>query len=313
MISGRVALVTGGSGFIGTHLSASLARQGCFVHSVSRTTEPREIGRIRHWAGDLSDLASTRNILSVTRPDIIFHLAGYVSGSRELSSVLPAFRDNLATTLHLLMAAAELGCQRLILAGSLEEPGPGSSVVIPCSPYAASKLAATAYGQMFHSLYGLPVVVARLFMVYGPGQDDHRKLIPYVISCLLKNEAPALTSGYRLVDWIFVQDVVEGLLAVAQAQGIEGQTIDIGSGNLVSIRHTVEYLVEIVNPNIRPAFGVLPDRPMEQVRAANISESKGQTGWYPQTSLAEGLRRTAYWYQRREEAGISVAEKEIAQ
>lgn len=297
-ISGCVALVTGGSGFIGTHLCAALEKEHCSIHAVSRKAAAEKKGGVRYWKGDVSDLATGRRILAETRPDIIFHLAGYVSGSRDISSVLPAFRDNLTSTIHLLIAAAELGCQRIVLAGSLEEPGPDSSVATPCSPYAASKLAATSYGRMFHALYGLPVVVARLFMVYGPGQADHKKLVPYVIHSFLHKQVPRVSSGSRLVDWIFVQDVVEGLLSAAGAHGIEGDTVEIGSGHLVSVRDVVERLTQLLGRGVQPEYGAVPDRPMERIRAADVSRTTHLTGWFPHTQLEEGLRKTALWYAR---------------
>lgn len=295
-ISGRVALVTGGSGFIGTHLCAALEKENCSIHAVSRKAEPGKKGNVRYWKGDVSDLATARRILAAIRPEVIFHLAGYVSGSRAISSVLPAFRDNLTSTIHLLIAAAELGCQRIVLAGSLEEPGPDSSVATPCSPYAASKLAATSYARMFYALYGLPVVVARMFMVYGPGQADHTKLIPYVIRSFLQNHIPLISSGARLVDWIFVQDVVEGLICAAQTDGLEGDTVELGSGHVVSVRDVVERLTQMFGHDIQPEYGAIPDRPMERIRAAEVERTARQTGWFPHTSLDEGLRQTALWY-----------------
>jgi UDP-glucose 4-epimerase len=306
-ISGQTALVTGGTGFIGSRLCKALSRAGCGVHSVSRRAEPHEEGNVRWWSGDFAETTTARKILTAVRPDLIFHLAGHVSGARDVARILPTFRDNLTSTVNLLTEAAEIGCRRILLAGSQEEPGPGTSQALPCSPYAASKLAASAYGRMFHALYGVPVVHLRLFMVYGPGQTDLRKLVPYVILSLLKNEAPLLSCGSRLVDWIYVEDVVEALLAATQTPGIEGTTIDIGSGNLISVREIASHLTRLINANKQPTFGVLPERPMEQVCAANLAETKALIGWEPQTSIAEGLRQTVAWYERQMDHEILAA------
>jgi nucleoside-diphosphate-sugar epimerase len=92
-----------------------------------------------------------------------------------------------------------------------------------CSPYAAAKFAASAYGRMFHALYHTPVTILRLFMVYGPGQQDLRKLVPYVTLALLKGEMPRVSSGVREVDRIYVDDVAAGYLAAATATGVEGE------------------------------------------------------------------------------------------
>jgi nucleoside-diphosphate-sugar epimerase len=126
-----------------------------------------------------------------------------------------------------------------------------------------------------------------------------RKIVPSVILSLLRGEAPQLTSGARLVDWIYVEDIVEGLLAAAQASGVEGQTIDLGSGELVSIRTLVEHLVRLINPQLQPLFGALPDRPLEQIRVANTANAAALLGWESATSLEEGLKRTVDWYEER--------------
>jgi len=150
---------------------------------------------------------------------------------------------------------------------------------------------------MFHALYQTPVTMARLYMVYGPGQQDLRKLIPYVTLALLRKEAPRLTSGQRQVDWIYVGDVVDGLLAIAKAPDVEGDTIDLGSGVLVPIRTVVQELVKIIDSDVKPLLGSVPDRPMEQVRVADISDTHEKIGWRPATSLQEGLQRTVDWYR----------------
>jgi nucleoside-diphosphate-sugar epimerase len=239
-----------------------------------------------------------RALFKAARPDYVFHLASHVAGSRAIDLVLPTFSANLTSTVNLLTAATELGCERILLTGSLEEPDPGPNHAVPSSPYAAAKFAASAYGRMFHALYETPVAILRLYMVYGPGQQDLKKLVPYVTLSLLKGETPQLSSGVRQVDWVFVDDVVEGFLAAATATGIEGNTIDIGTGQLASVRTVVEHLFELVRPGEVPAFGALTDRSLEQVRVADVEASFRRIGWRPQVSLHEGLRRTVEWYQK---------------
>lgn len=100
------------------------------------------------------------------------------------------------------------------------------------------------------------------------------------------------------MDWIFVEDVVEGLMRCASTPGIEGETVDFGSGELVTIRAVVEQLAAIISPQTSPDFGALPDRPYEQVRQANVAHAKALTGWEPSVPLAEGLRQTVDHYRR---------------
>lgn len=293
------ALVTGASGFIGSHLCQRLVHAGYTVHAVSRQAS-REYGNdntdMRWWQADLADSVAVHDIISHIKPDVVFHLASCVHGARDSQHVLPMFQSNLMSTVNLLTALSDIGCQRIVLTGSLEEPDPRDSHAVPCSPYAAAKWASSAYARMFHALYQLPIVVLRVFMVYGPAQQDVNKLIPYAIRTLLRQEAPKLSSGQRQVDWVYVADVVEACLAAVHAAGIEGQTIDVGSGVLTSIRVMVEHLVRIVNPQIEPLFGALPERPLEQVRVADTARSQALMHWQPSTALEVGLENTVAWY-----------------
>lgn len=295
-ISGQTILVTGASGFIGSHLCLSLYRNGAEVHGVSRKILHRDEHFLHWWQGDLTDIGTVRNLLTTIKPDIIFHLASLVSGSRDLNMVMPMFQNNLTTTLNFLTIATECGCHRIILTGSMEEPESDSMKIIPSSPYAAAKWSCSAYARMFNALYKTPVVIARLFMVYGPGQKDVSKLVPYVILSLLNNQAPRLSSGTRKVDWIYIEDVVRGLVSLAKTPGIEGETIDLGSGSVVSIRQVVDLLHGIINSEAAPLFGAISDRPLEQVKAADIADTFLKTGWRPVTSLEKGLKLTVEWY-----------------
>ncbi len=298
-LSGQRVLITGASGFIGSHLCFRLCKSGVEVHAISRINRSGEKGGPYWWQGDLAEIEQVRNLLRNIKPDLIFHLASYVAGARDASSVMTTFRNNLVSTVNLLTVVNEIGCKRMILAGSLEEPEQRNLLAIPCSPYAVAKWAGSAYARMFHALYQLPVVILRIFMVYGPAQQDLQKLIPYTILSLLRGEVPKLTSGQRPVDWIYVEDVVEGFLAAAQAADIEGNTIDIGSGNLVSIRAIVENLVRLINPQIQPLFGALSERPFEQIRVADTARSYALIGWKATTALEEGLKRTVDWYRQQ--------------
>jgi len=294
-LSTSVALVTGGVGFIGSALSAALDRLGSEVHTVSRRPSvPTKRGR--HWQVDLSDAAAVENLVRETKPQYVFHLASHVMGAPDLHHVLPAFQSNLQTTVNLLCALAEAGCTRMITTGSLVEPEKGARG-IPNSPYAAAKWASSDYARMFHALYAFPVSIARVFMVYGPAQQDMTKLVPYVIRCLLNGEAPKVTSGKHRIDWIFVDDVVQGFLKLAVASGAEGESVDLGSGAPITIRELVDTICRLMDAQVRPEYGALPDRPMEPIRVADIASCARQIGWSPKIGLQEGLRRTIDWYR----------------
>jgi len=297
-LSGQRILITGASGFLGSHLGRRLAQVGCEVHAISRKRHSI-VDCLRWWQGDLTDIVTVRKLLLAIKPDVIFHLSGIVTASPDLQLVLPTFHTLLTSTVNMLMMATEIGCRRVVLAASLTEPDPGDVDPTPGSPYAAAKWASSAYGRLFHRLYGTSVVVVRPFMTYGPNQNS-QKLIPYVILALLQSESPKISSGDWRADWIYVEDVVDGFLAAAHISGIEGRTIDLGSGTLTAVREVVQRIVKIVDPKAEPEFGARPNRPSEQVRIADTAYAYEKLGWTPKTSLDEGLRRTVSWY--REEA-----------
>lgn len=301
-------LVTGASGFIGSHLCRHLRGLGSVVHATSRTGRVSEPGGLRWWQADLGDVATARDLIATVKPDIIFHLSGMVGASPNLELVLPTFHSLLTSTVNLLTVAAEGGRHRIVLVASLTEPQPGHGEQMPGSPYAAAKWASSTYGRMFHRLYGTPCVMVRPFMAYGPAQD-HNKLIPAVILSLLKGEAPKLSSGQWQADWIYIDDVIEGFLKAALAPKIDGLTIDLGSGTLVSVRDVVHQLVGVIDSKTKPLFGALPDRPFEPMRMADTADTYERIGWKPSTSLISGLRQTVDWY--RGQSAASVGAKDL--
>jgi nucleoside-diphosphate-sugar epimerase len=191
----------------------------------------------------------------------------------------------------------EAGGCRIVLAGSMQEPHTEDPAAVPCSPYAASKWACTGYARMCHGLYQLPVIIARPFMVYGPGQWDLSKLLPYVITSLLQNKSPRVSSGSRALDWVFVDDVVTGLLMVADSTAMDARTIDLGTGHLVTISDMLQRVAQLISGAKGIEFGAIADRPLERPHAARISETRRLTGWSPSTSLDVGLARTIAWYR----------------
>ncbi|MDF5755027.1 NAD-dependent epimerase/dehydratase family protein [Spongiactinospora sp. TRM90649] len=302
---GKRVLVTGATGFVGGRLAARLGSLDAEVHAVSRRPQPQASGEVWHTA-DLTDPEAAGNLIRSARPDVLFHLASEVSGTRDANAVLPTLHANLGAAVNLLTAVATTRPgTRVVLAGSVEESREGDAT--PCSPYAAAKTAATSYARMFHGLWGVPVSVLRVAMVYGPGNDEPRRLVPYVTRALLRGEDPALSSGTRLIDWVYVEDVVDAFLAAAAAEKAAGGVFDVGAGERVSIRETVERLARIVGGSGRPNFGALPDRPLDNPQIADIASAEEVLGWSPATPLGDGLRATVAWYaDRSRDAAASV-------
>jgi UDP-glucose 4-epimerase len=285
--SDRRVLVTGATGFIGVQLCQSLEVRGARLLRVARSL-----------GTDVTDTALVDRIVGDFKPQSVFHLASRVTGSRNVAEVLPTFRDNLLSTVNLLAAAHRHGVERMLCMGSLQEPDVNNPRPAN-SPYAASKQAATAYVEMFASLYGLSVTIARLFMVYGPGQTDDTKVLPYVITRLLGGQPAELSNCRHSFDWIHVRDVVDALLAIHEARNIDGIAVDIGTGRLTSVRDVVSTVAATLDSKDLLKFGVLEDRTGEPLRCANVAATSRTIGWHHRIDLAEGLRETVAWYQHR--------------
>jgi len=203
-------MVTGASGFIGMAVCRHLLRAGAKVHGTSRKAVEIDDDSWSFSVADLADPDAVDQLIDDQRPDFVIHLASCVTGKRELEWVRETLTANLQAAVNVLVAAERAGVEKVILAGSLEEPDEAEASPIPASPYAASKWCASGYARMMHALYGTRIAIARIFMVYGPGQQDLRKLVPYVCLSAARSESPQLMSGGRPVDWVYIDDVADG-------------------------------------------------------------------------------------------------------
>jgi len=296
-IAGKRFLVTGASGFIGHALCARLLEQGAEVHGTSRRRVDFESDKWIHASVDLTIAEDVDELVSLAKPDYIVHLASCVTGKREIDWIRETFAGNLQSAVNVLVAAQKVGVEKTVLAGSLEEPGASDSASVAASPYAASKWCASAYARTMHALYGTRSAVARIFMVYGPGQQDLTKLVPYVCLSAARSEAPELMSGGRQVDWIYIDDVVDGLIRLAQAGPDDGAHVDIGSGELVTTGDVAKSICSRAGTGVAPVLGAVPDRAMEQVRKADTDATSAILGWRPAVGLDAGLERTYDWYK----------------
>lgn len=164
------------------------------------------------------------------------------------------------------------------------------------SPYAAAKAAATGYARMFHAQCDLPVTVLRIAMVYGPDQPNTRKLVPYAIRCLADGIAPALGSGTRPIDWVYVVDVCDAMVRAATCQGAPGRVLDIGSGRTTTVAGIVRALADLLHYQGPLTFGEVADRRHDVAHVADTGPAAHHLGWRAKTPLHTGLARTLAWY-----------------
>ncbi len=271
---------------------------------MSRTTQPEDGRGIRWWRTDLEDLDAVAELFASIEPEIVIHLGGCVTGQPSPELVLPTLRSNLLTTVSVLESARRVGCHRVLVPVSAVEPELGPDEAPPPSPYAASKWASWGYTRMFHALWDVPAVLVRPTQVYGPGQSDRRKLIPHVVTSLRDGVSPRVTSGRDRYDWVYIDDVVDAMLLALAADNVVGETVEIGSGDVVSVRELVERLGKVVDPSVELALGDMPDRPSPPARAADVARTQKLLGWRATTGLDKGLEQTVAWLRREMSVGM---------
>ncbi len=252
---------------------------------------------------DVRDPQSVAGAVRSSSPEVVFHLAA-VGATEPGIPPLPALRVNVEGTVHLLEALHRQGVQRVVLVGTCHEYGAREARegLDPFNFYAASKAAAWAFARAYWRACGLPVVTVRLFQVYGPGQPA-QTLIPSAIRAALSGADFRMTPGEQQRDFIYVEDVVEGLMAAATAPSIEGESLDLGTGRACSILQAVERIWELTGARGRILAGAIPYRPGEVMRfVADADHTARLTGWRAAVDLEEGLRRTIYEIRRHGDA-----------
>ena len=169
---------------------------------------------------------------------------------------------------------------------------------MPASPYAAAKVAATQYVRMFQLLFGVPATIARIFLSYGPGQAEE-KLIPYLLHALDQGETPRIASPERVCDFVYVMDVVRGLLAMGLEPGIEGRIVDLGTGRGTSVGALPALLLELMTGGgaVEVEIDARSGRVGERAQLADIGATRRALGWEPRWSLEAGLLETAKAYK----------------
>jgi len=293
-LSGRRVLVTGASGFVGSLLVARLDQLGADVHGLARNLSRIPPG-IRGWAVDLRHSDAVRAAMDAIRPEYVFHLAAFVTARPDRGLIRPMFEHTLMGTVHLLHAIADMRCRRVVLMSSAESQSASRSA--PNSPYAAAKKSAEVFAEMFHRAYGMPTVTLRPTLVYGPGQPQD-KLLPYIITSLLRGTEPSLINPDRICDVLFVRDLIDAICLAATVNDIEGKSIDIGSGTRISIGDLAQRVAGLFNKRCSHA----PSEPRllnESDLVVDTNSAFRLLSWRAQWTLHEGLWATLPAYAPR--------------
>jgi nucleoside-diphosphate-sugar epimerase len=303
-------LVTGGAGFIGSHLSEELVRRGERVRVVdSLITGHREnlahVPGVEFVEGDLADLSVARR--AVEGVDYVLHQAAIPSVPRSVSDPITSNRANIDASLNVLVAARDAGVKRVVYAGSSSAYGDTPTLpkredmpTRPLSPYALQKLVAEQYLAMFTRLYGLDTVTTRYFNVFGPRQDPsspYSGVISLFITALLSGGRPVIYGdGEQTRDFTYVANVVDGVLRACHAPRAAGQMMNVATGGRISLNQLLSTLCDLVGVTVTPEY--------REARAGDVRDSQADialaselTGYTPIVDLREGLAKTLAWYK----------------
>jgi len=307
-------LVTGGAGFIGSHLAEELSRRGDRVRVVDSliTGKRRNLAHLADVElieGDLADADVARR--AVDGVEYVLHQAAIPSVPRSVNDPVTSNRSNVSASLNILVAARDAGVRRLVFAGSSSVYGDTPTLPKredmrpnPRSPYALQKLVAEQYCQMFTELYGFEAVTTRYFNVFGPRQDPgspYSGVISLFSTALLAGRSPVIYGdGEQTRDFTYVANVVDGVLRACEAPKAAGEVINVATGGRISLNQLLRVMNQICGTSIEPTYQD-PRRGDVRDSQADISKAKALLGYHPIVSFEEGLRQTIAWC--RTEAG----------
>ncbi len=303
-------LVTGGAGFIGSHLAEELARRGHPVRVADSliTGNRANLDRVEDvelLEGDLADPAFARR--ATEGIDYVLHQAAIPSVPRSVKDPIASNRANVDATLNMLVAARDAGVKRLVFAGSSsaygdtpELPKREDMPSDPLSPYALQKVVGEQYLQMFTRLYGFETVSIRYFNVFGPRQDPsspYSGVISVFATALIENRSPTIYGdGEQTRDFTYVANVVDGALRACDAPGASGRVINVATGGRISLNQLFQTMRALVGATAEPIYA---EARVGDVRhsQADITQARRLLGYEPTVSFEEGLRRTIAWYK----------------
>ncbi|MGA8241838.1 MAG: SDR family NAD(P)-dependent oxidoreductase [Desulfobacterales bacterium] len=310
IVSFKKALVTGGAGFIGSHLTEDLVAKGCRVtvldnfSSGRRTNLNRVADDIDLIEGDIRDLQAVER--AAQGCEVIFHLAAVVSVPQTVAQPLDSAMVNGQGTLHVLEAARSAGSGSVVLASSSavygDDPGlPKRENMIPkpLSPYAVQKITGEYYACVYHELYGIDTASLRFFNVFGPRQDPsspYSRVISIFMSKAAAQTGPIIYGdGTQSRDFVYVSDVVRAMIGAATTKAAAGRSINVGTGTSIDINRLWRTIAGMAGLSIVPRYD--PPRAGDIIASvAAVDAAESLLGFKTEVSLEDGLERTFRWY-----------------
>lgn len=304
-------LVTGGAGFIGSHLAEHLLEQGHHVSVLDNFATGRRSniaalgGEVELIEGDIQSYERVNK--AVAGCEVVFHLAALPSVPRSVQDPLTSNATNVIGTLNVLLAARDHGVRRVVYASSSSVYGSSSGITpkqenkptIPISPYATAKLAGEGYARSFHGVYGLETVALRYFNVFGPRQDptsQYAAVVPNFIGALIAGQPPVIFGdGEQSRDFTYVANIVDANVLAMDAPGVAGRVYNVACGERVTLNRLVGELRELLSSDVEPAYAA--PRPGDIKHSlADLSRARTELGYEPSVLLRDGLERTIEYF-----------------
>lgn len=298
-VARRRILVTGASGFIGSHLSARLRQLGGEPLTTC-SPRPRKRGDGGHLVVDLLDSHALRDIVEEFRPEVVFHLAGYSHDRRSWDEPAACMRANVEGTANLVAALRRSSLHTLVhlssaaVYGAAQSPITEQAPVEPASPYGASKLAAEHLCRLEGERNGWTVMQLRLFNTYGPGQPPDR-VIPEIIVDALNGRPVRILRGGSIREFTFVDDVIRALMLAATRPGAEAEALNVGGGPAATMADLARKVLQALDDPVPLEVGDASDH-VDEVRS-DASLAADVLGWRATTSLDDGLAATIAWHR----------------
>lgn len=312
----KTVLITGAGGFIGSHLTERLVKEAkgvkAFVHYNSRN----DYGLLNNLPEDLlenidivfSDVTDPEAVYKAIKGvDIIFHLAALIGIPYSYYAPNAYVQTNINGTLNVLNAAREHGCQKIVHTSTSEVYG--TAIYTPIdekhslqgqSPYSASKIGADKLAESYYLSFNVPVTTIRPFNTFGPGQSL-RAVIPTIITQMLSQNTIQLGNTTTIRDFNYVKDTVNGFILMANSSNNNGEVVNIGSGNAVTIKETAELIGKILDKEIiieSHEERLRPDKSEVYTLICNATKAEELLGWKSMYSFEDGLRETIEWFKR---------------